>query len=722
MAELLLEIGTEELPASWIEPALEQLASQLEHLLKQNRLEPRCTRTAGTPRRLTIAAAGVPEHQPPRREEVVGPPAAVAFDADGNPTRAAVGFARSRNLELGSLKVKDTEKGRYVVAEVEHEGAAALEVLPGLLREAVLALTFPKSMRWPIPSGGEADAGGAGVRFARPIRWLVALLDSTVIPLRLAGLEAGRTSQGHPFLAPQPIRLEDADFDAYRQSLKDAFVIVEPEERRRMIRRQVEGLLGAQDCHTKWTAGELAEVANLVEYPRAVVGTFEDRFLRVPDCIVCAAMVEHQRYLPVWSSDGRRMSRFVVISNRTAEQDEVVREGNERVLKARLEDAHFFWDDDRKTALEARVPNLAGVTFLGGLGNNLQRTVRLEHLASRIAEAMGLERAAIEQVRAAAHLCKADLLTGLVGEFPTLQGRVGRELALAEGYPPAVADAIAEHYLPAGADDELPATPLGRALALADKLDVMACCFALGLLPSGSQDPYGLRRNALGVLLILEDGELDLSVSDLLETAAEVLEGQREELEAPELTVPRTEALSFIRDRLYHAALERGHPHDLVRAALAVGFDRQVPGERLNWNVRNFWKRLGALATCRERTWWPALVELVDRTYRIQRDLEQAGPLQQDLLKEKEERELGAVLAEHGGEVAQIFEQERYVEAAELYCSLFAEKVHTFFDRVFVNVEDEALRRNRKALCAAVYGLFADHMADLYLIESAEEG
>jgi len=714
MSDLLFEIGTEEIPAGYLGPAMEQLAEAVRSLLAQQRLPAETVRAVGTPRRLVVAAEGMPERQANVTEEVTGPPAKVAFDGDGKPTKAATGFAKAQGVPVESLTVKETPKGPYVVAVIERAGAAALDVLPELLRGAALSVTFPKSMRWPSPADEHS-----GVRFARPIRWVLALLDGEVVPVEIAGIKAGRTTYGHPFLAPRPIELEDADYDTYRTALKERRVLVDAGERRDAVREQVSRLLKPHG--SELAPGDLLdEVANLVEWPHAVEGSFDERFLDVPACVVCAAMIEHQRYFPVRDPAGKLLNRFIIVSNRGPEQEDTVREGNEMVLRARLEDARFFWEEDRRTPLEERVPRLEGVVYLGGLGNNLQRTERLVALSARIAGMMGLSAEQTESVRRAAHLCKADLLTGLVGEFPSLQGMVGGELALHDGEAQAVAAAIAEHYRPESFFHQPPASAEGAALALADKLDVMVGCFALGHLPSGSQDPFALRRNALGVLLILEARQLALKLSDLVEAAREVLEQQADELATEELAVPKAQVIEFFRDRLYNAALERGHAHDLVRAVLSAGFDRPTAQEALNQNVGAFWARLAALAECARMPWWPALVELVDRTYRIQRDLDEISEVDEGLLEEKLERELGELLKKHAGNVASQFEAGHYVEGAQAYCEAFAGTVHDFFDKVFVNVDDEAVRRNRKSLCGAVYHLFADHFADLYLIETAE--
>jgi glycyl-tRNA synthetase beta chain len=719
MPDLLYEIGTEEMPAGYLEPALDQLAEELRRRLADARLEPARMLTAGTPRRMAVCAQGLPEHQPPLRSTVTGPPAKAAFDAQGRPTAAAAGFARSRGVSVESLKVEETPRGPYVVAVVEQPGRYTADVLPALLAEATAALGFPKSMRWE-PSG---------FQFARPIRSLVALLDDAVLPLEIAGVRADRMTAGHPFLAPVAIELKGASWDLYLEALRDHCVVADVAERREIVRREINALLAQHGAELD-DEELLEEVTNLVEWPHAVEGAFDAHFLDVPAPVLIAAMKEHQRYFPVRDAGGRLgrqgdlfepkgghpakypssqglAPHFVTVSNRTAEQDELVREGNERVLLARLDDAKFFWDQDRSRRLEDLAPRLEGVTFLAGLGNNLQRTERLAELGARIAERMGADPAV---VRRAARLCKADLLTGLVGEFPSLQGTVGRELALVQGEPATVADAIAEHYLPAGraarsgGDDALPASPTGACLALADKLDVIAGCFSLGLLPSGSQDPYALRRNAFGILLIIERKGLDLRLGELVDMACEVARshGIRCEAETGE------KVLEFFRDRLYNMALERGCRHDFVRAVLASGAG----------DVGGFWARLEALAACAAKPWWPQLVELVDRTYRIQRDVEPV-PVREDLLKEQPERDLYDALGANREHVEALFHAGDYMAAAEAYTASLAQLVHDYFEKVFVNVDDQPLQLNRKSLLGEVYHLFADHFADLYLIEVA---
>jgi len=694
MPDLLYEIGTEEIPAGYLPPALEQLAEGLGALLDSNGLKATHIEAVCTPRRLTLAVTGIPEAQAASRTKIVGPPASAAFDGDGRPTAAAHGFARSKGVPVESLQIEETQKGPYVAAVVEEPGRPAADVVPGLLAQATAAIRFPKSMRW------EAS----GFAFARPIRWLVALLGDEVLPLQIAGVRAGRTTRGHAFLAPGEIELADASYEAYRAALERAHVVVDDRVRRRILKDKVEDILREHDSELRDEA-LLVEVANMVECAHAVEGSFDEGFLSVPAPVLVAAMKGHQYDFPVWGADGRLLPRFVAVSDRTDGHDNLVREGNERVLRARLADARFFWEHGSRRPLDELVPRLEGVVFLGGLGSNLERTERLVALSGRIAEQIS-DAVNAEHVRRAARLCKADLLTGLVGEFPDLQGVVGGEIARAHGEPDAVAAAIAEHYRPAGAEDALPETPEGSVLALADKLDVIVGCFAIGLLPSGSQDPYALRRNALGILRILEQGAFAVRYHELFSMAIHTY--SEHGIETSEAAFTRL--VPFIHERLCQLARERGFRHDFVAAADAS-----------DWRyVDDFWRRLDALVECSKRPLWPELVELVDRTHRINQDGQFAKTVRDDLLAEPLEKQLAAALKEHGEGIAARFGKGDYVGAAEAYCAAFAGLVHEFFEEVFVNVEDQDVRANRKALCRRVCTLFTNNLGNLYWIQDTE--
>jgi len=687
MSTLLFELGTEELPAGYVQPALADMAERFRAAAQEGRLAPDRVRVTGTPRRLTLYVEGLPDAQKEEETLVQGPPAKVAFDAGGKATKAALGFARAQGVDVADLEVRDTERGRYCFARKREPGRPAAEVLPGILAEVARAVSFPKSMRW----------RGSDLRFARPVRTVVALLDDRVLDLEVFGVRAGRATRGHPFLAPGAIALERADYAAYCDALRRAYVLADVEERKAALRAAVEERLRtiAGDAARLEREDLLEEVALLVEWPLVVEGRFDEDFLEVPAPILEAAMVEHQRYFPVHRRDGSLAPRFLAAANRAEDASGLIREGNERVLRARLSDARFFWRADARATLADRVERLAQVQFLPGLGTYRDKVRRLEELVTRIAAEQGAPEGQVAHARRAALLCKSDLLTEMVGEFPSLQGTVGGLYARREGEPEPVARAIEEHYRPRAASDPLPASPEGRLLALADRLDSLAGGFALGLGPTGSQDPYALRRQALGAIRLVEaagGARLDRLVGHALDVLAP--EKDRASVQA--------DLEAFLRDRLYQLALDRGAPHDLVRAAMAAGWH----------DVADLLERVRVLCDLASRPEWPALVTVVERTFNIGRNAE-SSRMDESLLCEPEERRLWRVYAENEGEIRDLIAQRRYLDAALRYAAAFAEPVHVFFDRVFVNVEDARLRANRLALMRAINRLFRERIADL---------
>jgi len=706
MPDLLFEIGTEELPASYIRPALDQMAQALKAALEEAGIPPARIGTFATPRRLVLYATGLAAGQPDREVEIVGPPARVAFDADGQPTRAALGFARSQGLDVADLRTRDTRRGAYCCATKREPGRPTADILCEALPRIAAGVSFPKSMVW-------ADRTRA---FARPVRSTVALLDGRVLDFQVFGVRTGRRTFGHPFLAPQPLDLLDADPGRYRALLADRHVLVDPTERRDLIRSQLEAAVRTCGGDPPQLDGPLQralldEVAYLVEMPTVVVGRFDEQFLAVPAEVLEAAMVEHQRYFPVRDAQGALRPRFLVVTNRTAAQADTVREGNEHVLRARLADARFFWQDDLKTPLAARVPELKQVGFLQKLGTYADKAERLVTLVNTLVPEMDLSEAEQRFARRAALLCKADLITATVVEFPRLQGVVGGLLAAANGEPAEVARAIREHYRPRHAEDALPASPAGRAVSLAEKADNVAGCFSLGLVPSGSQDPYALRRQCHAVIRIIESSGRALSLSRLLRAAA----SQMPSGAAPQKTRPDHERgdvvanmLEFVRDRLYQICLDRQYPHDLIKAALAPGFD----------DVVDFMKRLEVLGNLAERPEWPDLVTVVERTHNIGKKAEidswaVENGVNEDLLAEPEELDLWRAHRTHRDAIAALIENRDYEHAALLYARVFGKPVHVFFDKVFVNVPDESLRTNRLLLLRAINELFATRIADL---------
>lgn len=695
MAEFLFEIGTEELPAGYMAPALTQMKSAFCQALKAESLAVGTVCVTGTPRRLVLWADGIPDCQPDRSEEVSGPPAKVAFDAQGKPTRAAEGFARAQGIALDQIEVRDTKKGKYCFAQKSIKGKPAAEILAGVLPDLVERVPFPKSMVW-IPA--------CKFTFARPIRSFVALFGSDVVKITVAGIESGRVTKGHPFLSPSSVTLASADFEAYKEALRREKVIVDHDERKKMVRGQIEAIL-ARHGSSLQHEDLLDEVTNLVEYPCAIEGSFAEEYLAIPDAVIEAAMMGHQRYFPVRNAEGRLQARFIVVANRGGEHEGLIREGNERVLRARLADAQFFWDEDRKTKLDARVEALKGVQFLGDLGPNrstyFHKAERLVSVTSDIAREVGADR---DSAMAAAKLCKCDLATNMVKEFPSLQGIMGGEYAREEGQPEAVWKAIRDHYCPWSASDRLPETATGLAVSLADKFDNLASCFLAGKKPTGSQDPFALRRQALAILRILESRSLSLRLSMAVGVALSFLD-----LKAHGL---RDEILSFFRDRLYQVCVDRGVRHDIANAVLETGFDA----------LPDFFKRLDTIVAESKSDRWADLVFLVQRAGNVAKIGQAAERVEESLFEQEEERALWASFSKNKDRIADLAAKGDYAAASAEYCRAFSREVHEFFDKVFVNVENEKVRKNRIRMVKEISELYSKRIADLSQIVISGDG
>ena len=687
MPDLLYEIGTEELPASYIRPALEQLRRSLEKELDEAEIVHGDILSTGTSRRLVLAAKDLAEHQPDVDEAVTGPPVQAAFDGEGRPTRAAEGFARSHGVEVGAIQRTNTPRGEYCVIHRLREGRPTVELLAEILPRITRQVSFPKSMLWP----------NSRCPFARPVRSLTALLGTEVVAFALCSVETGRSVEAHPILAPGRLTLENADFDNYQQQLRNDFVVVDMAERRQDIRRRIEAAL-ANFGGTLTEEELLDEVTNLVQYPSVTVGDFDPAFLEVPDSVVEAAMMEHQRYFPVRDGEGHLSPHFIVVSDRGPQPSEVVRVGNEQVLKARLADAQFFYQVDRKIPLADRVAGLDGVQFLKGLGTYRDKCRRLEKLVKKVAEALGLDDETAAHAQRAAGLCKADLLTAMVGEFPKLQGEVGRIYALNEGEPEAVAQAIAEHYLPKSAGGPLPSSPAGRALGLAEKLDNLTACFALSLIPTGSADPYAMRRQAQAALRTIAESGRHLRISALLQMALILLP---EPHSTSAKVVPQI--MSFLKDRLFATAIDQGAPHDLAHAVLAAGWE----------DVVDFLARLDVLRKLSDDPCWPSLVTAVERTHNISRDAAEGVALDPALYSEPLEKELGDIYERNREAIEKLVEERKYEEASRRFAQVFAKPLHAFFDNVFVNVDDQKVRGNRLALLREINRLYSTRIADL---------
>ena len=648
---LLLEIGTEEVPAHVMPGILKQLKEHAEKSFQELRLDYQSVRTVGTPRRSALLVSGLAEKQEDVSSENRGPSVKIAFDADGKPTKAAEGFARGQKIDAKDLVAKDG----YVYAMVHQEGEATAKLLETLLPKLICELSFPNNMRW-------ADLD---FKFIRPLRWIVALFGSDVIPFEVAEVSSGRVSRGHRVLSQG--NFEIADADSYEKACEEQFVIVDPEIRKEQIRTQLVKVAEERGGVAEITEDLLEEVLYLVEYPTALCGTFEEKYLKLPAEAVITPMRDHQRYFPVKAADGFLMPIFITVRNGGKEHLETVQHGNERVLRARLEDAQFFFDEDRKKTLEGHREKLKTVVFQEGLGTVYEKSERLEKLSSFIAEKLQVSETDKENALRAAKLCKADLVTGMVTEFTELQGIMGREYAKLDGERDEVAIAIDEHYMPRFAGDRQPKSTAGRIVSIADKLDTMVGTFSRGKIPTGSQDPFALRRQALGLVNMMMEAKYALSISSVVELAMDLYGIEDEEARKK----MQKDVADFMRLRLKNVLADEKVRYDIVDAVLE-DVDDIYSVELRAQAVAGF------LASEQAEKQVQAFVRAANLAKKAESSSIDAG-----LLKAAEENALYQVYASVSDEVQQLLEAKDYEGALEALTRLAA-PIDAFFDGVMV--------------------------------------
>ncbi len=692
--DLLFEIGVEELPAGYIPPALEQLERGIAAALDDARLPHGAVRTRATPRRLALYVESVEERQPDRDEEVMGPAARVSYDAEGKPTKALLGFCQGKGADLADVRRVETPKGEYVAVTVHQAGRPAAEVLPALLAGMARGLAFPKVMRWLDDD----------TRFARPVRWLVALLGEEVLPVRAFGLEAGRESRGHRFLSPAPVTLRRAQ--DYLAVLEQVCVLAAPLAMRARIAKQVADV-AAERGGRPVADEELLEICSyLVEWPTAFAGSFDAHYLDLPREVIVTALREHQRFFAVEREDGTLLPCFVAVRNGDARGLDVIRRGNEGVLIARLEDAKFYWEADLRHPPAARVEALSGVVWMEGLGSLREKAARLEALAGTVARSIAPDAEAA--VRRAALLCKTDLLSEMIGsgkEYASLEGVMGGHYARRAGEPEDVAAAIAGHYRPRGPADSLPDTPAGAVLAIADKLDHVAGAFVAGKAPSGSEDPYGVRRAANGVVRILVEGGHHLDLLEATERALAPFAAAGAE-PAQDERLPKLAA--FWRERVRGALEERGVRYDAGEAALEARPAGEAGGDRPGWSDPPDCLRRGqVMDEFRGDERFEPLVVLFKRVANILAKATETLPDRLDAarLAEPMERELAAAL-EQARERTEPLWRTRDYEAILPALLEMEQVIHGFFEAVLVNAEDLPTRLNRLRLLSEVRALF----------------
>lgn len=687
MKTLLVEIVTEEIPAGYIEPALHAMATLMGQKLSQARIEHGAMETHGTPRRLALVIRDVAERQASITKEVLGPPKAVAFNGERRPTKAAEGFAKSQGVSVNRLTTKTTAKGDYVCVIRPERGQTSRRLLQTIIPGVITAIPFPKSMRW-------ADLG---LNFARPIHVILALLGNQIISFKLENIRSGRRTLGHRFMHPRSISMGSAD--DYVSTLRSAFVLTNIAERRQMIERDIAKAANSLGGRILADDDLLDTVTHLVEYVAVSAGSFDKGFLQLPREVLITAMREHQKYFAVVGSDDELLPCFVAVNNTPAEDMAVVTSGHERVLRARLEDARFFFETDVKTPPNKMVDRLRGVLFQAKLGSMFEKVHRVQGLAEHLAELTTPEMKAT--VSRAAWLCKSDLTSQLVNEFPKLQGVMGRIYATRSGEPEAVAKAIEEHYRPAYAGGPLPDTGAGAVLSIADKLDTICGCFGIGLTPTGTTDPYALRRQAAGIIQIILARALAVSLKGLIHHSLQLLDDKLSE--DPAETAQKV--LTFFQHRIEHWLAEQGFAKDLIAGVVSTSID----------NVPAVLKRMKALEALKAEPDFEPLAMAFKRVVNIIRKARQLGDMPMDRQRAETDPGLFAEPCEQG--LYDVFQKVKQgitedmdrgaFDRALLTISTLKGPVDGFFDGVMVLSDNPHLKQNRLNLLGEIADLFA---------------
>ncbi len=690
--ELLLEIGTEELPYQFVAPALKALQQSAESMLAEHRLSHGTVRTLGTPRRLALLVEGLAAQQASAVKEAMGPSKAVAFGPDGQPTKAAVGFAAGQGVAVQDLQVRTTPKGEYVFAVKQEKGQAAATVLAQLLPQLLAKLSFPKAMHW----------NETGLRFARPIRWLVALCGGKVLPITFASIKAGNQTYGHRIMSPAAAKGRGFTVTSIVQYLKDTErhgVIVDQARRREMILSQLAALAKSARGSLHHDEELIEQAVYMVEYPHTILGSFKPHYLSLPKEILMTSMKEHQGFFALIDQKGGLLPNFLAVTNMKLSNMQLIREGNERVLAARLADARFFFDEDRKTPLSSRVEKQQAVTFQQKLGSLRQKTTRVVALASAIAQRLG-DASLVEDARRAAELCKADLLTGIVGEFPTLQGVMGGEYAAHDGERPSVSQAIREQYMPRAMEGDLPESLAGKVLSLADRLDTVTAFFYVGLVPSGSEDPFALRRHATAIVRILLEGKLRLDLAEAIRLAQEQLAKQPVAAAAATGKGGPPDTVGFLFERVRYYGKSAQQLREDVMDAVLRSADRQ------RIDLVDLFEKMSALQAITTRAEFDPLIVGFKRAHRLtEKELWDRHPVDVTKFQQAAESALAQALEQGTQLFRSSMERGDYAGALDALVRLKA-PIDDFFNAVMVNTDDPAVRSNRLSLLKSVDDLF----------------
>jgi len=674
--DLLLEIGTEEIPAAFLPKAMKDMDEIIRKEFSARKIHHGAIRTMATPRRLCLYVADLSERLEDQMIEKLGPAKNIAFDRDGNPSKAALGFAKGQGLGIGELEMIKTEKGEYLCARKKIIGEDTKNLLPNILIKFITSIPFRKSMRW----------SNFEFRFVRPIHWILAIFGGETIPFAIENITSGNKSRGHRFMSPKDFVVQS--FEEYIEKCRENFVIVDPEERRKTILTEAGKMASEVNGHIFYTEALLQTVTYLTEYPTAVRGNFDQEFLKIPKEVLTTSMMSHQKYFPIVDDNGKLLPHFITINNTLARDPSVVARGNEKVIRARLTDAKFFFEEDQKTPLDVHFDKLKQVIFHTRLGTSYEKVLRFRKIAQYITHK--INPALTQTVDRAAILAKADLETHMVYEFTELQGIMGREYALIAGENPVVAKAIYEHYLPIAAAGDLPETDEGAIVSIADKLDTIVGFFSINMIPTGTADPYALRRQALGIINIILSRQYALELHELIDISMELL-GNKMKRPATEI---KADVLEFFKGRYENQLISQGHPYDVVNAVLATGesdFSRSL-------------KKIEAMETFKTHKDFEPLAIAFKRAGNIIKGFEH-GFVDPGKFDSDEEKRLFDAYSKIRQQVSGYIEKDDY-RSALTELALLRAPVDDFFENVLVMSKDETIKFNRLSLLKEILDLF----------------
>jgi len=697
MNNVILEIGTEEIPAQYMENALKDLNRLAQRYLVESRINYKEIKVYGTPRRLILFIFHINEKQEDIFLKIKGPAYSIAYNNDLQPQKPAIKFAQSQGVNVEDLIVEDTEKGKYIFALKSKTGQPTIGILSQIFPKIIKGMQFPKSMRWEERS----------LRFIRPIRWILAFHGKEIIRFDLDGLNSENITYGHRLLAPKKIKISSTQ--EYFKKIEKNYVVIDPQIRENIVRTDIKQIIKEINGKKIINEKQLKEIVYLVEYPNAILGRYDKKYLELPKDVLTVVMEKHQKYFPVFKNKDELLPLFIVIINNSREYASKIKEGNENVLRARLEDAKFFYQEDQKIPLEKRVDKLKNVIFQENLGSLVDKTKRLESLCDYISEVLQVEQKVKKDLLRSAHLCKADLVTEMVKEFPELQGIMGKEYAVLSNEKKEVAEAIFEHYLPRFSGDRLPLTKSGMILGIADKVDSIIGCFVMGLTPTGSQDPYGLRRQSRGKIAIILKNNLKISLKDIIRKSLSLYkESVSVELKIDENEIV-SQILSFLKQRVKNIFLEDGIRYDIIDAVLDVDSDGDVV------DVKH---RIEAIEKFYNQPIFGKILNSSSRVLNLSKNNEETE-IDKSLLKEKAELNLYQNYESIYPRIKEFICKKEYKKVFKLLGDL-CEPVDEFFDQVLVMDKDSNIRKNRIALIKKI-GMLFNQVADLSKIVSMKE-